>query len=78
MYKDGEKVQELLWDKDRHVETVVLLSHKKEDTHINVNVEFGKDIKTRNDEKTFLKNPLEGFWKELYSCFCRVFSDIRQ
>lgn len=24
----------------RHVETVVLLSHKKADTHINVNVEF--------------------------------------
>lgn len=26
----------------RHVETVVLLSHKKADTHINVNVEFGE------------------------------------
>lgn len=25
-----------------HVETVVLLSHKKADTHINVNVEFGE------------------------------------
>lgn len=27
----------------RHVETVVLLSHKKADTHININVEFGDD-----------------------------------
>ena len=26
----------------RHVETVVLLSHKKPDGHINVKVEFGK------------------------------------
>lgn len=26
-----------------HVETVVSLSHKKADTHINVNVEFGND-----------------------------------
>ena len=26
----------------KHVETVVLLSHKKADTHINVNVEFGE------------------------------------
>jgi hypothetical protein len=28
--------------KTTHVETVVLLSHKNADTHINVNVEFGK------------------------------------
>jgi len=27
----------------RHVETVVSLSHKKADTHINVNVEFGDE-----------------------------------
>lgn len=27
----------------RHVETVVSLSHKKADTHININVEFGDD-----------------------------------
>ena len=27
----------------RHVETVVSLSHKKVDTHININVEFGDD-----------------------------------
>jgi 23S rRNA m(5)U-1939 methyltransferase (EC 2.1.1.-) len=26
-----------------HVETVVSLSHKKADTHININVEFGDD-----------------------------------
>ena len=27
----------------RHVEAVVSLSHKKADTHININVEFGDD-----------------------------------
>jgi hypothetical protein len=27
----------------RHVETVVSLSHKKADTHININVEFGDE-----------------------------------
>jgi 23S rRNA (uracil1939-C5)-methyltransferase len=27
----------------RHVETVVSLPHKKADTHININVEFGDD-----------------------------------
>lgn len=26
-----------------HVETVISLSHKKADTHININVEFGDD-----------------------------------
>lgn len=43
VFKDGEEVKELLWDKDRHVETVVSLSHKNADTHINVNVEFGDE-----------------------------------
>ena len=28
VFKDGEEVQELLWEKDRHVETVVLMSRK--------------------------------------------------
>lgn len=26
VFKEGEEVQELLWDKDTHVETVVLMS----------------------------------------------------
>lgn len=30
VYKDGQEVQELLWDKDRHVETVVLIGKKLE------------------------------------------------
>ena len=29
-------------DNDEHVETVVLLSHKAPDSHINVKVEFGE------------------------------------
>lgn len=29
VFKDGEEVQELLWEKDRHVETVVLMSRVK-------------------------------------------------
>lgn len=32
----------LAFCRSKHVETVVLLSHKKADTHINVNVEFGE------------------------------------
>ena len=30
VYKDGQEVQELLWDKDMHVEMVVLMSRVKE------------------------------------------------
>ena len=37
----GENM-ELSLDNDKHVETVVLLSHKKPDGHINVKVEFGE------------------------------------
>ena len=32
-----------MFPRSAHVETVVSLSHKKADTHINVNVEFGDD-----------------------------------
>ncbi len=32
---------DIIIDLSRHIETVVLLSHKKADTHININVEFG-------------------------------------
>ena len=37
-----EEDMELSLDNDAHVETVVLLSHKKPDGHINVKVEFGE------------------------------------
>ena len=37
-----EKEFTLSLDNDTHVETVVLLSHKKPDGHINVKVEFGE------------------------------------
>lgn len=30
-------------DNDTHVETVVLLSHKKPDSHINIKVEFARE-----------------------------------
>ena len=42
VFKDGGEVTELLWDKGNTVETVVLLSHKKPDSVINVKVEFGE------------------------------------
>ena len=41
IYRDGQEVRRLLWEKGNTVETVVLLSHKKPDGHINVKVEFG-------------------------------------
>lgn len=41
-------------DNDNHVETVVLLSHKKPDSHINVKVEFGED-----EGKVPIKNIVE-------------------
>lgn len=37
-----EEDMEISLDNDTHVETVVLLSHKKPDGHINVKVEFGE------------------------------------
>ena len=38
---DGEEVKELPLETETTVETVVLLSHKKPDGHINVKVAFG-------------------------------------
>lgn len=38
--KNSEEIQRI---QTSHVETVVSLSHKKADTHININVEFGDD-----------------------------------
>ena len=37
-----EEDMEMSLDSDTHVETVVLLSHKKPDSHINIKVEFGE------------------------------------
>ena len=42
IYRDGQEVRRLLWEKGNTVETVVLLSCKKPDGHINVKVEFGE------------------------------------
>lgn len=42
VFKDGGEVTELLWDKGNTVESIVLLSHKLPDSHIDVKVEFGE------------------------------------
>ena len=42
VYFGDRETQELCWDNESTVETVVLLSHKKPDGHINVKVEFGE------------------------------------
>ena len=42
VFFDGEEIQELSWDNETTVETVVLLSHKKPDSTISVKVEFGE------------------------------------
>ena len=35
-------MRKILWDESVNVETLVLLSHKEPDSHINVTVEFGE------------------------------------
>ena len=42
VYFGDRETQELCWDNESTVETIVLLSHKKPDGHINVKVEFGE------------------------------------
>lgn len=42
VFFDGQAVDGVSWDLESTVETVVLLSHKKPDGHINVKVEFGE------------------------------------
>ena len=42
VYFGDRETQELCWDNESTVETVVLLSHKKPDSVINVKVEFGE------------------------------------
>ena len=39
---DGEEVKELPLETETTVETVVLLSHKKADSYIHIDVEFGE------------------------------------
>ena len=40
VFKEGEEVQELLWDKDTHVETVCLLSKLNAKQHIEINLDM--------------------------------------
>ena len=42
IYRNGREIRRLLWEKGNTVETVVLLSHKSPDSHIDVKVEFGE------------------------------------
>ena len=42
VYFGGRETQELCWDNESTVETVVLLSHKKADSYIHIDVEFGE------------------------------------
>ena len=42
IYRDGQEVRRLLWEKGNTVESIVLLSHKSPDSHIDVKVEFGE------------------------------------
>ena len=42
IYRDGQEVRRLLWEKGNTVETVVLSSHKKADSYIHIDVEFGE------------------------------------
>ena len=42
VYFNGSEIEELSWDNENTVETVVMLSHKKPDSVINVKVEFGE------------------------------------
>ncbi|MCM1440816.1 MAG: recombinase family protein, partial [Roseburia sp.] len=43
VFRDNREVNHILWNKDGSVETLVVLSHKKPDGHINVKVEFGEE-----------------------------------
>ncbi len=42
VFFEGQEVDMINWDSEKTVETVVLLSHKKPDSVINVKVEFGE------------------------------------
>ena len=42
VFYNGQEIDEMSWDEESTVDTVVLLSHKKPDGHINVKVQFGE------------------------------------
>ena len=42
VFYNGQEIDEMSWDKESTVETVVLLSHKKADSYIHIDVEFGE------------------------------------
>ena len=41
VYHDGKEIHKIVWEIDNSLETVVRLSHKKPDTHIELKIEFG-------------------------------------
>ena len=40
MYKDGKEVREIFLNNNTNVETLVVLSHKKPDSHLEAKIDF--------------------------------------
>ena len=53
IYRDGQEVRRLLWEKGNTVETVVLLSHKKADSYIHIDVDVEEMVQDKRGLATY-------------------------
>lgn len=61
VYKDGQEVNEIFLDKQTNVETLVVLSHKKPDSHLEAKIDFDNTSldKTAIAERAEKRKPQE-------------------
>ena len=55
IYRDGQEVRRLLWEKGNTVETVVLLSQQKPDDHIEIEINLDEIDATSAETKATYK-----------------------
>ena len=60
IYRDGQEVRRLLWEKGNTVETVILLSRKAPDAEIKVRLDMSELDITSAESKATYRNKVEG------------------
>ena len=65
IFVDGEEVNQILWENENTVETCVLLSHKKSDSHIEVTMDFN-DLKIPNKKEKVTYKKIQTYIEDKY------------
>ena len=65
IFIDGEEVNQILWENENTVETCVLLSHKKSDSHIEVTMDFN-DLKIPDKKEKVTYKKIQSYIENKY------------